>query len=127
MDASEVRSLMEAYASIYKEETEECNEEFDFVVDFLISEGIAEDSDDAAFMIDNELDEETINEILGLLRRAKRGLSRRAKRGLSGIFKRKEKPQPQGFPFAGRSMIDPKPPYVVDNKPPKMDVYRFGN
>lgn len=106
MDASEVRSLMEAYASIYKEETEECNEEFDFVVDFLISEGIAEDSDDAAFMIDNELDEETISEILGL-------------------FKKKKKSN--DVP-AGKSMINPheKPSYVVDRDPPKMKVYRFG-
>jgi hypothetical protein len=107
MDASEVRSLMEAYASIYKEETEECSEEFDFVVDFLISEGIAEDSDDAAFMIDNELDEETINEILGLLK------------------KKKDK---SNYDPAGRSMINPhkKPPYVVDKAPPKMKVYKFG-
>lgn len=120
MDASEVRSLMEAYASIYKEEAEECNEEFDFVVDFLISEGIAEDSDDAAFMIDNELDEETINEILGLLRRAKRKVKNVVKR----VFTTPPPPPPT-FP-AGRSMIDPNPPYVVDRRSPKMKVYRFG-
>lgn len=107
MDASEVRSLMEAYASIYKEAPDQHNEEFNFVVDYLIAEGIAEDTDEAIFMIDNEIDEETINEILGLLKKKKD----------------KSKPLP-----AGRSMIptDKKPSYVVDKDPPKMDVYKFG-
>ena len=80
---------------------------FDVVSGFLISEGIAEDINEAAWLMANEITEEQIDEIMGLFR--------------------KKKEEPPLNP-AGRSMI-PTPkklPYKVDTRRPEISVTTYG-
>jgi formate dehydrogenase assembly factor FdhD len=80
---------------------------FDVVSGFLISEGIAEDINEAAWLMANEITEEQIDEIMGL------------------FGKKKEEPP---LNPAGRSMTSTpkKLPYKVDTRRPEISVTTYG-
>ncbi len=79
---------------------------FDTILEFLIDEQIAQDIQEANWIMANAISEEQIDEILGMFK------------------KKKEKPPVE---YAGRSMKKPDDlPYSVDRRRTKMTVTEFG-
>jgi len=93
---------------------------FDTILEFLIDEGIAKDINEAAWLMANEITEEHIDEIMGLMGKAKNAV-KKVKKSLT----RKD---PEPVEYMGRSMISTpkKLPYTVDTRRPEISVTTYG-
>lgn len=117
---SQVTFALSRAAKAGKKRMEKLNNSFDMfdvVADFLISEGLADDINEANWIMVNEVTAEDIEQIVELYELEE----------LFGLGKKKDKSKP--VEYMGRSMeTKPKknPGYKVDNRAPEKEVHEYG-
>ena len=117
---SQVTFALSRAAKAGKKRMEKLNNSFDMfdvVADFLISEGLADDINEANWIMVNEVTAEDIEQIVELYELEE----------LFGLGKKKDKSK--SVEYMGRSM-EPKPKknpgYKVDNRAPEKEVHEYG-